>query len=74
MMNFGAKLHININDIIATIKRGLLHYIRIQVMMINKKNPRDLLLKATLAESFHAHATPATRIFQLKQYTIHTTT
>lgn len=57
MMNFGAKLHINISDIIATIKRGLLDHIRMQVMMTNTENPQDLLQKATLAESFHARAT-----------------
>ena len=57
MMNFGAKLHINISDIIATIKRGLLDHIRMQVMMTNTENPQDLLQKATLAESFHTRVT-----------------
>ena len=56
MMNFGAKLHINISNIIAIIKRGLLDHIRMQVMMTNTENPQDLVQKATLADSFYARA------------------
>ena len=34
MMNLGAKLHIGVNEIVATIKRGLLDHIHMQVMQL----------------------------------------
>ena len=57
MMNLGAKLHIGVNEIVATIKRGLLDHIRIQVMLTNTDTLQDLLQKATLMESFSLRST-----------------
>ena len=54
MMNLGAKLHIGVNEIVATIKRGLLEHIR---MLTNTNSPQDLLQKATLMESFYLRST-----------------
>ena len=44
MTNLGAKLHISVNEIIATIKRGLLDHIRIQVMLTNTDSLQDLII------------------------------
>ena len=57
MTNLGAKLHIGVNEIVATIKRGLLDHIRIQVMLTNTDTLQDLLQKATLMESFYLRST-----------------
>ena len=57
MMNLVAKLHIGVNKIVATIKRGLLDRIRMQVTLTNIDSPQDLLQKATLKESFYLRST-----------------
>ena len=53
MMNLDAKLHLGVNEIVVTIKCGLLDHIRMQAMITNTDRPQDLLQKATLAESFY---------------------
>ena len=57
MINLGAKLQIGVNEIVATIKRGLLDHIRIQLMLTNTDTLQDLLQKATLTESFSLRST-----------------
>ena len=57
MMKLGAKLHINITDAVATIKRGLLDHIKRQVIMHRGiEQPHELLQQATLAESYFSQA------------------
>ena len=57
MMNSGAKLHIGVNEIVATIKRGLIDHIHMQVILSNMDSPQDLLQKATQAEIFYLRST-----------------
>ena len=53
MMNLGAKLHINVNDMVATIKRGLLDPIKMHVMTRGVEQPHELIQQATLAENYY---------------------
>ena len=53
MMNLGAKLHINVNDMVATIKRGLLDPIKMHVMTRRVEQPHELIQQATLAENYY---------------------
>ena len=53
MMNLAGKLQIGVKiKIVATIIRGLLDHIRIQVMLTNTDSLQDLLQKAILTENF----------------------
>ena len=68
MMNLGAKLHINVNDMVATIKRGLLDPIKMYVMTRGVEQPHELIQQATLAENYYIKSTQmlATQRAQLR--------
>ena len=53
MMNLGAKLHIGVNEMVATIKRGLLDPIKMHVMTRGVEQPYELIQQATLAENYY---------------------
>ena len=51
MINLGAKLHIGVNEMVETIKRGLQDAIKMHVMTRGVKQPYELIQQATLAEN-----------------------
>ena len=53
MMTLGAKLHIDVNDMVSTIKRGLLDPLRMHVMTCGVALPEELIQQATLAENYY---------------------
>ena len=53
MMNSGAKLHINVNDMVATIKRGLLDPIKMHVMTRGVEQSLGLIQQTTLVENYY---------------------
>ena len=53
IMNLGAILQININNMIATIKRGLLDPIKMHMITRGVEQPHELIQQATLAENYY---------------------